>query len=40
MKDHNYYVYMITNWNNRVLYIGVTNDVGSGPINNIAFCSP
>ena len=22
-----YYVYMITNWNNRVLYIGVTNDL-------------
>ena len=22
-----YYVYIITNWNNRVLYIGVTNDL-------------
>lgn len=22
-----YYVYMITNWNNRVLYIGVTNNL-------------
>ena len=23
----NYYVYILTNWNNSVLYIGVTNDV-------------
>jgi len=23
----NYYVYLITNWNNRVIYIGVTNDL-------------
>lgn len=22
-----YYVYFLTNWNNRVLYIGVTNDL-------------
>ena len=22
-----YYVYLLTNWNNRVLYIGVTNDL-------------
>ena len=22
-----YFVYMLTNWNNRVLYIGVTNDL-------------
>jgi putative endonuclease len=22
-----YYVYMLTNWNNRVLYTGVTNDL-------------
>ena len=22
-----YYVYILTNWNNRVLYIGVTNDL-------------
>ena len=22
-----YYVYIITNWNNRVMYIGVTNDL-------------
>ena len=24
-----YYVYMLTNWNNRVLYTGVTNDLES-----------
>ncbi len=23
----NYYVYMMTNWNNKVLYVGVTNDI-------------
>lgn len=23
----NYYVYFLTNWNNKVLYIGVTNDL-------------
>ncbi|MGL5206514.1 MAG: GIY-YIG nuclease family protein [Acidaminococcaceae bacterium] len=23
----NYYVYILTNWNNRVLYIGVTNNL-------------
>jgi len=22
-----YYVYIITNWNNRVIYIGMTNDI-------------
>ena len=22
-----YYVYILTNWNNKVLYIGVTNDI-------------
>ena len=27
MRDHQYYVYMLTNWNNRVLYTGVTNDI-------------
>ena len=26
-RDHNYWVYMLTNWNHRVLYIGVTNDL-------------
>ncbi|MBM9531801.1 GIY-YIG nuclease family protein [Desulfoprunum benzoelyticum] len=24
---HNYYVYILTNWNNKVLYVGVTNDL-------------
>jgi putative endonuclease len=23
----NYYVYLLTNWNNKVIYIGVTNDL-------------
>ncbi len=27
MKDHNYYVYMLTNWDGKVLYTGVTNDL-------------
>jgi putative endonuclease len=25
--DNRYYVYLLTNWNNRVLYVGVTNDL-------------
>ena len=25
--DHNYWVYMLTNWNNRVLYVGVTDNL-------------
>ena len=25
--DKNYYVYLITNWNNKVLYIGVTSNL-------------
>jgi putative endonuclease len=25
--DKHYYVYLLANWNNRVLYIGVTNDL-------------
>ncbi|KQC10182.1 MAG: hypothetical protein APR62_12585 [Smithella sp. SDB] len=24
---NNYYVYLLTNWNNRVIYAGVTNDL-------------
>ena len=24
---HAYYVYILTNWNNKVMYIGVTNDL-------------
>lgn len=27
MFTKNYYVYLITNWNNKVIYIGVTNDL-------------
>ncbi|MBR2108823.1 MAG: GIY-YIG nuclease family protein [Ruminococcus sp.] len=25
--NNNYYVYFLTNWNNKVLYIGVTNNL-------------
>ena len=24
---YNYYVYILTNWNNKVMYVGVTNDL-------------
>jgi putative endonuclease len=27
MRDHNYYVYILTNWNNEVMYVGMTNDL-------------
>ena len=27
MKNHNYYVYILTNWNNKVMYIGMTNNL-------------
>ena len=27
MGDKTYYVYILTNWNNRVLYVGVTNNL-------------
>jgi putative endonuclease len=27
MLRKQYYVYFLTNWNNRVLYVGVTNDL-------------
>ena len=27
MNDHNYYVYILTTDNNKVMYIGVTNDL-------------
>lgn len=23
----NYYIYLLTNWNNKVIYVGVTNDI-------------
>lgn len=26
-QERKYYVYILTNWNNRVLYIGVTSDL-------------
>ena len=25
--DNKYYVYILTNWSNKVLYVGVTNDI-------------
>ena len=27
MREHNYYVYIVTNWNNKVMYVGMTNDL-------------
>ncbi|HEY4698495.1 MAG TPA: GIY-YIG nuclease family protein [Gallionella sp.] len=27
MQEKNYYVYLLTNWNNRVMYVGVTNNL-------------
>ena len=27
MRDYNYYIYILTNENNSVMYIGVTNDL-------------
>ncbi|MFN8348538.1 MAG: GIY-YIG nuclease family protein [Spirosomataceae bacterium] len=27
MRDHNYYVYILTNFTKTVLYVGVTNDL-------------
>ncbi|MFH1441659.1 MAG: GIY-YIG nuclease family protein [Candidatus Omnitrophota bacterium] len=27
MLRNQYYVYLLTNWNNKVLYVGVTNDL-------------
>lgn len=26
-SSRNYYVYLITNWNNKVMYVGVTSDL-------------
>ncbi len=28
IDGHHYYVYLLTNWNNKVMYVGVTNDLG------------
>ena len=25
--SHNYYVYLLTNWNNKVIYVGMMNDL-------------
>ena len=27
MKEYNFYVYILTNWNNKVMYIGMTNNL-------------
>ena len=27
MTDKAYYVYLLTNWNNKVVYVGMTNDL-------------
>jgi putative endonuclease len=27
MKEYNFYVYILTNWNNEVMYIGLTNNL-------------
>ena len=27
MADQQYYVYILTNWNNKVMYVGVTNNL-------------
>ncbi|PIW68908.1 MAG: excinuclease ABC subunit C [Ignavibacteriales bacterium CG12_big_fil_rev_8_21_14_0_65_30_8] len=27
MKDHNYFIYILSNWNNKVVYVGVTNNL-------------
>ena len=27
MTEKSYYVYLLTNWNNRIMYVGVTNDL-------------
>ena len=27
MKEYNFYVYILTNWDNKVMYIGMTNDL-------------
>jgi putative endonuclease len=27
MREHRYFVYLLTNWNNRVMYVGITNNL-------------
>ena len=26
-RQHRYYIYILTNWNNKVMYVGMTNDL-------------
>ena len=26
-EEKHYYVYLLTNWNNKVMYVGITNDL-------------
>ena len=26
-REHHYFVYLLTNWNNKVMYVGMTNDL-------------
>jgi putative endonuclease len=26
-RDHHYFVYLLTNWNDKVMYVGMTNDL-------------
>ena len=26
-REHQYFVYLLTNWNNRVMYVGITNNL-------------
>jgi putative endonuclease len=27
MREHQYFIYLLTNWNNRVMYVGMTNNL-------------
>ncbi len=27
MREYNFYVYILTNWNNKVMYVGMTNNL-------------
>jgi putative endonuclease len=27
LREHRYYVYLLTNWNDKVMYVGMTNDL-------------
>jgi len=26
-REHRYFVYLLTNWNNKVMYVGMTSDL-------------